>query len=219
MNMKILLLGATGRTGKHVVNEALCKGYELNCLVRNRQQVSSHALLTIMEGTPEKPSDLENAIQGSDAIISVLNVSRKSDFPWAPLRSPKTLLCDVMKSLIPLATKHNVKRIVICSAWGASETKKDIPAWFRWFIDHSNLRFTYKDHERQEELLIRSNLSWTIVRPVGLTNAKKNQEIMESFDNEPKPKLTISRASVAQYLVDALERENLIQKKVVISGK
>lgn len=217
--MKILVLGATGRTGKHVVEEALRKGHELNCLVRNPHALSPKAQLTIIEGTPENPSDLEKAIQGCDALISVLNVSRKSDFPWAPLRAPETFLSDVMKSVILQAEKYNLKRIIVCSAWGVSETKKDIPALFRWLMDSSNIGFAYRDHERQEELLIRSNLPWTIVRPVGLTNAKKNQEIMESFDNEPNPKLTISRASAAHYLVEALERENLILKKVVISGK
>lgn len=218
--MKILLLGATGRTGKLVMEEAIRQGYTLNCLVRDAKQIKSrHGQLRLFEGSPERPADLEVAMQGGEAILNVLNISRKSDFPWAKLRTPQTFLSDVMTTLIRLAEKHRIDRVIVCSAWGASETKKDVPAWFRWFIDNSNVGFAYRDHERQEELLRKSDLSWTIVRPAGLTNSRRTQKIIESFNNKPKPKMTISRISVAKYLVDAIKNDALIRKAPVISGK
>ena len=156
--MKILLLGATGRTGKLVVDEALQRGYELNCLVRDPQKIKSvHERLKVFEGSPEKKSDLEASIKNCEAIINVLNVSRNSDFPWSKLRTPPMFLSEVMKNVIELAENHKVKRIVVCSAWGAAETKNDLPPWFRWFIDNSNIGYTYRDHERQEKLLMKSH--------------------------------------------------------------
>ncbi|WP_424507722.1 NAD(P)H-binding protein [Robiginitalea sp.] len=74
-----------------------------------------------------------------------------------------------------------------------------------------------KDHERQEELLTKSKLNWTIVRPTGLSNSKREEKIRETFDNESKPGILISRQSVAKYLVDSLEKDSLAAKKVVIS--
>ncbi len=216
--MKILLLGATGRTGKYVVEEALQKGYDLNCLVRDSQRITPRSKLTIMEGYPEKLDELEKAIQGCDAVISVLNVSRVSDFPWAKLRTPPTFMSNVMKNLIQLAGTYTIKRIIVCSAWGASETKKDLPGWFQWFINNSNIGYAYRDHERQEELLRTSNQAWTIVRPVGLTNSKKYQQVIESYDNKPKPSMTITRRTVARYLVDSIRKESLIHKAPVVSG-
>ncbi len=150
-------------------------------------------------------------------MISVLNISRTSDIPWARLRTPKTYLSDVMSCLIPIAKTHQLKRMVICSAWGAAETKNDIPFWFKWFIDNSNIGVAYRDHERQEEMLQSTELKWTIVKPVGLTNSKKKEHIRETFDNNPRPNLFISRSSVADYLIDSLTRDELIHKKVVIS--
>lgn len=215
--MKILILGATGRTGKHLVQVALQKRYEVVCLVRYPEKVSPAKYLKILKGNPINLEDLENAMQGCDAVISALNVSRTSDFPWAKLRTPKTYLSDVMSNVIAVAKKHTVKRVVICSAWGVLETRKDIPFWFRWMIDNSNIGAAYKDHERQEHLLESSDVMWTIVRPVGLVNSKKTQTIRESFDNTPKPSLTISRLSVARYMVESAENTMLIGKKVVIS--
>ena len=198
--MKIFLLGATGRTGKFVVDEALQRGHELNCLVRDPQKIKSvHERLKVFEGSPDNITDLERAIENCEAIINVLNVSRNSDFPWAKLRTSPMFLSYVMKNVIELAARHKVKRIIACSAWGVAETKNDLPRWFRWLIDNSNIGYTYRDHERQEKLLMSSALSWTIVRPAGLTNFKKYQQIIESYNNEPKPRMTINRISLAKY--------------------
>lgn len=215
--MKILLLGATGRTGKLVLEQSLKEGYQVHCLSRNSVRIKMQAGITTFEGDPSKKEDLEKAIEGCDAIIGVLNISRKSDFPWAPIRTPANFLSETMKELIPIAEARRIKRLIVCSAWGVAETRTSLPGWFRWFIDHSNIGVAYSDHERQERLIEDSKLEWTIVRPVGLTNSKSNQKVKETFDNQPKPSLLISRKSVSKYLVDSLEVNTLIGKKVVIS--
>ena len=213
--MKILLLGATGRTGKLVLQALLKSGYEVNCLARNSERIIPANGVTIMEGNASNSEDLQRAISDCEHVISVLNISRKSGFPWSKLRTPKKYLSDVISRLVPISEMEKVKRIVVCSAWGVAETRNDIPKWFRWLIDNSNVGVTYLDHERQEKIITESKLDWTIVRPVGLTNSKRNETIKESFGS--KPNLTISRHSVAKYMVDSLDKEKLIEKKVVIS--
>ena len=216
--MKILILGATGRTGKLILEEALHQDYEVNCLVREPKKIKkNHKNLKILKGSPEQISDLENAIKECEGIISALNISRKSDFPWSKLRTPPTFLSNVIKNIISLANKNGLERIVVCSAWGVAETEKEIPVWFRWFIKNSNIGVAYKDHERQENELKISKLDWTIVRPTGLTNFKKEKKIIESYNNKPKPKLTISRKNVAKFMVNALKRDELIGQITVIS--
>ncbi|MEM8510162.1 MAG: NAD(P)H-binding protein [Bacteroidota bacterium] len=215
--MKILLLGATGRTGKLVLEKALEKGHHVNCLSRNSQRIKQRSGLTIFEGNPNTTTDLEKAISGCDAVISVLNISRKSDFPWSKLRTPKTYLSDVMQVLVPLMENEKISRISVCSAWGVSDSGNDIPKWFKWLIENSNIGIAYQDHQRQENRLTESNLEWTIVRPVGLTNANRKEKIRESLKNKPKPRLLISRKSVAVYLLESLNRTDLARKKIVIS--
>ena len=130
--MKVLILGASGRTGKLILDESLRKGYDVNCLVRDPKKVrENHDNLKIYKGSPERISDLEKAIKGCDGIISVLNISRKSDFPWSKLRTPPTFLSQVMNNVIPLAEKEGVKRLIVCSAWGVAETEQQIPFWFK----------------------------------------------------------------------------------------
>ncbi|MEM7659415.1 MAG: NAD(P)-binding oxidoreductase, partial [Bacteroidota bacterium] len=175
--------------------------------------------LTIVKGSPEDPSALAEAVQGCEAIISVLNVSRTSDFPWAPLRSPKDLMSRSMSQLLALPEAASVQRLVVCSAWGVAETKAELPFWFRWLIDYSNLKFPYLDHERQETIIRQSQLKWTLVRPVGLTPFSRIQTVRESYANQPRPRLTINRESLAAYLLAALERDDLIGKAPTISAE
>ena len=160
--MHLLILGGTGRTGKHLLQQALQRGHEVNALVRDKNKVSlTDNPLTLFEGTPLDKWALENAMKGCQAVLSALNVSRNSDWPWSKLRSPEDLMSQAMKNVIELAPKYGIQRIIFASAWGVAETKKDIPGWFRWFIDNSNVRYPYADHERQEQLIKQTSLQWT----------------------------------------------------------
>jgi len=218
--MKILLLGSTGRLGKCLLAEALRKNYDVNALVRSRPfVVPSSARVTWYEGIPTDRAALSAASRGCEAIISALNISRKSDFPWSALRTPPMFLSEAMANVIAVSAEHHIRRIIICSAWGVKETKKDLPIWFRWLIDHSNIGIAYRDHERQEDLLKQSTLEWTIVRPVGLTNGTKEHAVRVSINNVPKPSLTISRSDVARFMIGALYEKSYIKKDPVISQK
>lgn len=214
---KILLLGATGRTGKLLLKLAMNRGFVIHCLSREVNRIKKHDRIIVFEGRTDNPHDVKRAIKGCDFVISTLNISRKSDFPWANLRTPKTFLSDTMSILVELAKKENIKRICICSAWGVSETIDQIPFWFKWIILNSNISYAYLDHERQERILQSSGLDWTIVRPVGLYNSKRLRAIKETKDNYPKPSLLISRLSVADYMLSSLFNKELIKKKIVIS--
>ncbi|MEO1098743.1 MAG: NAD(P)H-binding protein [Bacteroidota bacterium] len=220
--MRILILGATGRLGRLIVEKALAKGYRVNVLVRSAGKVPFETFyenLELFEGNPTNRANLNRAIEGCNHVISALNVSRKSDFPWSSLRAPATLLSDTMSHLVDIAFQHRIKKLVICSAWGVSTTRNDLPFWFKWLIEHSNIKPAYDDHERQERILQESDLKWTIVRPVGLTNGKNRQAILESLNNTPKPGLTINRNTVAEYMINAISNAKLDCTCPVISTK
>jgi uncharacterized protein YbjT (DUF2867 family) len=217
--MKILILGATGRTGRHLVAEALKNGHVVHVLVRDKSKIHHDSeQLKIFEGLPTDPTALKNAMRSCEAILTALNISRTSDFPWAKLRTPKTFLSDTMKAVVQIAEEEKIDRIIVCSAWGANETRKDIPWWFRWFIDNSNIGVAYRDHEIQESILQKTTLNYTIIRPVGLTNFNKEDNIRVSINNYPKPRMTISRKSVAGFMLKVLHEDLFIKQIVTISA-
>jgi putative NADH-flavin reductase len=218
--MHILILGPTGRTGRLLVDEALKRGHKVSVVVSHEYRLKTDPkLLTVHEGTPLNKYTLSTAMKGCDAILSTLNISRTSDFPWASLRTGEEFLSLSMKNIIEAAAEQNIKRIIITTAWGVGETRKDIPFWFRFLIDHSNIRYPYLDHERQENMLIKSDMNYTIVRPAALTDSKENKPIKVSIDNSPKPSLTISRMNTASFMLDVLEQDLYHRQCPVISEK
>ncbi len=218
--MKILILGASGRTGKLLVKEALRRGHLLHALVRNPEKMKGYgADLTLFTGTPYRLEDIPLAMKGCEAVLSVLNLSRKSDFPWAPLISPKDFLSVSIRHVVQSMQQEGLTRLIVVSAWGVGDSRKEIPGWFRWFIEHSHIQYPYQDHAVQETILQSSTLQWTIVRPAGLTNSLKHQEIQVSFQGQPPPTLTISRSNVANFLLDTLENNAYIREIPTISKK
>lgn len=223
MKRKVAVLSATGRTGVWIVKEALNRGYAVNALVRAQSSLDiEHPDLTLVKGVPTSATDLKQAMQGCDAVLSALNISRKTEWwLWSKLSSSPTFLSEVAEKIVAVAKTIGLKRCLIVTAWGTGETKEDIPGWFRFFIDFTNIGVTYRDHERQEEIWKKSGLDWTVVRPVGLTNdtdEKAIQVLLESKSTQPD-KLTISRREVAKFMLDALQNECYIQQKPIISYK
>jgi len=216
--MKILILGATGRTGRLIVEEALKQGYDLNILVRDKNKISfSSKSIKVYQGTPARRADLAAAMQGCDVIVSALSIARASDAPWSKLITAKNFISESMKNVIAEAGPQNLKRLITISAWGVGETKKEVPFWLRWLINYTNLRPVYAEHESQEKLLANSNLNWTAVRPVALNDSNKIKTLKVSFNNFPKPSLQISRQSVAKFIVDIIKTDKYDRKSPTIS--
>lgn len=215
----LLLLGATGRTGKEVLYQALDRGYKVTALVRDSSKIEIQSpKLKVLEGDTRIPSDLNGALQRCEAVISCLNISRKSDFPWSALRTPENFLSLTMKSLINACNENGIQRLIFTSAWGVGDSRPYTPGWFAWFIDNSNLSAAYMEHERQEAMVKNSGLNWTIVRPVGLVNRKKPKPVNVFFNNEGKPAMTISRRDTARFLLDTIADPTYYRAIPVISS-
>lgn len=218
--MKVLILGATGRTGKLLLHQALERGLEVRAIVRDKTKVNATSeQLELIEGDVFDGALLNEALMGCEAVLSCLNISRTSDFPWAPLRTPEDFLSRMMEALVAAMDRQGVQRVIITSAWGVGDSRVEIPWWFRWVIDHSNVGKAYAQHELQERLLRESKMDYTCVRPVGLTNANKLKTLVVSKAKSPKPGLLISRRHTAKFMLDSLEEGTYVKDLPVISEK
>jgi uncharacterized protein YbjT (DUF2867 family) len=209
--MRILILGATGRTGKILLNQALERGYKVNILVRDvRKLTLGNPNLLVFETKLFKEAEIAEAMQGCNAVISTLNISRINDFPWSPLRTPIDFLSRTLGKVVKVCRNQGVKRLVFTSAWGVGNSRQHVPAWFRWFVDNSNIGPAYADHAIQEEIATNSGLDWTAVRPVGLINSNTLKPAKVSFNNQPKPGLILSRKSLTSFILRIVESGEFI---------
>ena len=216
--MNILILGATGRTGKYTLSQALERGHIVNVLVRDPAKITPHHQLNIFRGTPTDKIALSTAMTGCEAVLSTLNISRNNDFPWSSLRTPKDFLTDTIRNVIELAAESSIKRIVVCSAWGVAETRSELPGWFRWMIDNSNIGPAYQQHEQVEKILAATEFDWTVVRPAALTNSPKLKPLKISVPGQPTGhSYFVSRQNVARFMLNALENNLYVRELPTIS--
>jgi uncharacterized protein YbjT (DUF2867 family) len=215
--MKILVLGATGRTGKCIIDAALKRGHLISAIARDPGKLKEYQI-DITKGTPYDPGMVEKAIEGCDAVINTLNVSRKSDNPWAPLAAPKDLISRSAANAIRAMQKKGIKRMVALSTIGAGRSWDTSPGILKFVVSISNLKHAFRDHGRQEELLEKSNLEYTICRAPMLSNETYASGALATPEGERPAGRVLSRYSAAEFFLDIIENNKFIRESVSIAN-
>ncbi|WP_341900175.1 NAD(P)H-binding protein [Fluviicola taffensis] len=216
---RILILGATGRTGKLAVEYALGQGYSVTALVRNPEKISlSSDKLTVIKGQPTNIQDIRQAIENCDYVINVLSaLSEKDSISFKKIDPPHTLEKTIY-NVIECMREHGIKRIISLSSIGVGNSYKYAPWFMKLFIKISNFKIVFADHNKQEQLLQNSQLDWTIVRPVGLNNQEILRKLDVCYDKTPKP-FKMSRKQLAKFMIDNLETTGFIHKTPILSER
>jgi len=210
--MKILVLGATGRTGKLFAQLATANNHQVTAIIRNKKDAILPKV-NYIEGMPTDEVLLTKALQGMDAVVVSLNINRTSDNPFAKMVSPLTLISDSVKAVCSAMVKNNIKRIITVSASGVGDSWNHMFLMVRWLIRYSNIWKAYEDHDRQEQIVRQSGLDWTIVRPVMLND--KDSDEYKAVVGKPTGG-NISRKGVAKFILDSLESEKYVKNVVTL---
>ena len=159
--MKVLVLGATGGTGRLIVRDAVAKGQSVVALVRSKTSADLPDARMI-EGDARDEAGLARAMDGCDAVVSALGTGmgfRKVD-----------LLTVATRALVTAMTRNGVRRLVCVSALGVGDSRGHGGFVFDRLFQPLLLSQAYKDKERQEAAIRASALDWIIVRPAMLTD-------------------------------------------------
>lgn len=206
--MKIALLGATGGTGKAIIDQALSAGHQVSALVRDVSKLSSQEGLRITQGDARDGDAVSAVIDGADAVISTLgNFNRK----------PNSEVSDATAALVTAMQEAGPKRLVVVTTIGVGESYKPLKsAMFKYVVIGWVARHIWKDRERQEAALQASALDWTIVRPGGLTDGPRTgqYQVVDGGAEQPK-KISIARADVADFCLKALKDDTYAGRKAV----
>lgn len=207
--MKLLVFGATGPTGQHVVSQALQAGHLVTAFVRNpaKLAVREPRLQLATGSVPDHPQAVADAVRGKDAIISALGVGQSF--------RPRALMARSVPVIVSAMERQGVRRLIFLSAIGVGDTIRDTPLVLRVF-SRTLLRAIYADKQRGDDHLRASRLDWTLVHPVMLTNGERTGRYRagERLDLRGTPK--ISRADVAEFMLGQLRDTTYVKKSVVI---
>ena len=209
--MNLLIIGATGGTGRELVRQALDQGHKVTAFVRNPGKFHlQHPNLTVAKGNVLDPVSVESAVIGKDAVLSALGHKR-----WF---IKTTILSVGTKNIIAAMEKHRVGRFVCETTLGISETWGRLGLYYTLFVIPVITYFYFKDKERQERLIKESMLDWTIVRPGQLTNGRK-RGVYRHGDDIGNWIFTVhvSRADVADFMLRQLVGSEYLRKTPAIS--
>lgn len=213
--MNIAIFGASGSTGKLLVSRCLAAGYNVTALVRTPASfpIADPNHLRVVEGNAFDPSAVRQAIEGADVVLSALGA-----------RSLKRE--DVLERAIPIIVsamqQTGVRRIIALGSAGALPTSLDKqPAWRRWIVQNimynTLLKWPVASQISQWNSLSHSNLDWTMVMPPMLTNSPAHGIYRIDSDALPPNGSRISRADVADFMMQQIDNSQWIKRGVYIS--
>lgn len=206
--MRLVVFGATGKTGQEIVKQALKQGYEVTAFVRDPAKVTlEHGDLKNITGDIFDITAVAQAIQGQDAVICALGTS---ELGKTTLRSEGTAI------IIDAMNEKHVNRLVVVSAMGVAESWSTLSFVNKLFFA-TLLRSAQQDHEKQEVVVKESDLDWTIIRPSGLTDTPLtgSYSIGENILGKTS---RIARADVAHAILIELDDNAFVHKAPTITN-
>jgi uncharacterized protein YbjT (DUF2867 family) len=202
--LNLVVLGATGRTGRLVVEHALAAGHTVTALVRSPEKLTStNANLRVVTGQATETSAVSSALEGADAVISTLG-------------GKPSVIADSTRAIVAAARKAGVSRVVMLSTFAAERDRLDAGTRLLTGIGMGAM---LKDKSAGEEILRRSDLDWIIVYASILSDSPASGSVVVLPEGAKRGlSQKISRADVAAWMVEAATSVQHSRSSVGITG-
>ena len=211
--MKIVLWGATGLTGREVLDQALEGGHEVKAVARNPEQIEvEHTNLTVVRGDALNPQSVQEAVAGGEVVISVLG----SGASFAQARKPTTIYSKGFANIVAAMRKHDIRRFIALLSVGTVPDPNE-PFIHKRFI-RPLIRGTYDDMRKAENFLAGcDDLDWVVIRPIRLMNTPRTGKYRTAVNFLPSGGVEISRADVAEFMLKQLYTNEYLRSYVTIA--
>lgn len=209
---RILVVGATGGTGRQLIAQALARGYAVTALVRDPSRLQvDHPQLRVLQGDVLDEASVEAAMGGQEAVVSALGHKR--------FFYPTRILSHGTRNILRAMETHQVPRLVCETSLGIGDSAWRMGLYYSLFTIPLILPFYFWDKTRQERIIAESKVEWIIVRPGVLTNAEKRGRFRHgrhvgSFFWTVR----IARADVADFMLNQLESDNYLGAAPGVAG-
>jgi putative NADH-flavin reductase len=196
--MRITVFGATGGTGRHIVEQALEAGHQVTAVVRDpaRLPVPPRDGLTVATPRLDDRTAVQQVVTGADAVVDALG---------ARGTGPTTFREDTARIVTAAMRDAGVRRLVVVSASGAHTTGDSLPIrllvkpLLGWMLRHQ-----FADMRAMEEVVRASGLDWTIVLPPQLTDGPRTGRVRRRVDANVRGSFRIARADLAAAVLAAV---------------
>lgn len=206
--MKVVVVGAAGKTGRAVVSQAKAAGHAVTAFVRNADDYDAPDV-EVREGDATDPAAVDAALAGQDAVIDTIGGK-------TPYRAT-TLESSAARTIIASMRRQGARRLVVTSMTGEGDSIANMPVYQRLLLP-TFLRGAMPDKAQMEEAVEASDLDWVIVRPAILNDdpATGNVRVYTSESGDKARKIT--RADLASFLVAQLGTDEHLRHAVTIAN-
>ena len=192
--MKLVVLGANGGTGQHVLSAALEEGMVATAVVRtdNKRPKIQHPNLKVVVGDPCDPVFLKAVLRGQDALISTLGGR-------APTKSATSVYYRSADAIVEAAWHTGLKRVLVTSTALLFPEQTMLGTVLRYLVPN-----VVRSAEQMEHVLKNSGLTWTSAR-AGFLNDVRDATYRAQKDALPNDGTAVPRLALARFLVDAIQ--------------
>lgn len=209
--MRLLIVGATGGTGRRLVTQALERGFWVTALVRNPAKLRiDHPRLTVVQADVLDGTSLDAAMRGQEAVLCALGHNRYF--------YPTRILSVGTRNILRAMETHGVRRLVCMSSLGIGDSAGRMGVYYTLFVIPLILPFYFWDKTRQERAISGSHVDWTIVRPGALTNGSKRGRVRHGgrIGNFIWT-VRVSRTDVADFMIDQVASSTYLRTAVGVA--
>ena len=215
--MNILVIGATGGSGRAVCDALLERGHTVTALARHASSLPAQAGLERVDGDATRAAVLDAVMPGHDAVVVTLGISEPT--LRVRLRGAQGTADDVRSkgtaAIVAAARRAGVRRLVVQSSYGVGDTRSLLRLTDR-ILFALLIRPQIIDSEIQEGVLRGSELDWTIVQPVYLTDGDSSEHFT-SIDGTIR-RSKVARRGVARVHAELVESSDRVRETVSVSG-
>lgn len=206
--MKVLVIGAGGKSGQVVVERALAAGHSVTALVHNADSYHAPAGVQVVAGDATDLATVEKAMAGQEAVIDA--IGGKTPYLATDLER------NTAKAIIGAMRQHGVRRLIAISVLGVGDSKEQAGFFYEHLLKPTFLRGAVPDKEAMEAEVKASGLDFVLVRPPFLTDdpATGQAHVVTGEDKAHK----ITRTDLAQFMVDQLQKDTYLGQAITVTS-
>jgi putative NADH-flavin reductase len=203
--MKVLVFGASGKTGGLVVERALAKGHDVTVLVRDASRFKRDGV-RVLVGDATKREDVSNAMQGQAAVIDTIGGTT----PYKKTRLETTAAHNIIEAM----QAEGISRLIVVSAMGVGSSRSQAPAWYKYLLLPTFLRGSTEDKTAMELEVNASRLDYVITRPAILKDGPPTGSLTV-LDSHATGHQT-NRSDLANFIVDQLSTDEHLHRAITV---
>lgn len=212
--MRLIIFGGTGEAGRQLIDKALAGGDTVTAFVRQPSRLQTrHDRLSIVQGELHDTRQIQYAINGADAVISLLGPRPREGLENKPLSQGTQNIIAAMK-------KSGLRRLIVVSTPSARAPEDLFDMKFKALVSiiRTTMRAAYEEIVGIAQAVQASELEWTIVRVSTLNNRVGSGKVRVGYLGRGEVGVQLSRADMVDFILDELQNEKYVGKMPAISN-